>query len=286
MKPGLYPNLTVEQTRDIPRVSFSHLKYAIPPEGSPGEYKYRLDHRDPPSDSMTFGNFVDHDLFTPGLPKIWLKIIPDGKSKRTNDGKAFCKAFPLDHVIDEETYQEYSQRSKACVEAIHIHPFAAKILERGRPCVWWISDLAGVPCKGKLDWEPAGNFLVDLKVTEPDEESFRHFLQRGHNYAQAAMYVDGYNEATKAIMNTATAQVLRTKFVFIVCQPDPPHRVETYDLDRVDLEAGRAVYQKALASIQECEARKEFPMSDGKLKPISLSWWFRRDRLGLQTFYP
>lgn len=286
MTPGLYPNLSYEEAHTVKAVSFSHLKWAIPPEGSPGEYKYRLEHRDPPSDSMTFGSFVDHDLFTLSLPKTWLKVIPDGKSKRTNDGKAFCKAFPGDHIIDEETLQEYSERSKACVEAIHAHPFAAKILKGGRPAVWWIAELAGVPCKGKLDWEPSGNFLVDLKVTEPDEESFRHFLQRGHNYAQAAMYVDGYNEANKLVINTAAKQVLKTSFVFIVCQPDPPHRVETYELDRVDLEAGRKVYCKALASIQECEAKKEFPSSDGILKPISLSWWFRRDRLGLQTFYP
>lgn len=284
MNPGLYPNLTVEETRDVPRVSFSHLKYAIPPDGSPGEYKYQLEHPTPPTDAMTFGNLVDHLLFTPDAPMTWLKVIPDGKSKRTKDGQAFCKAFPLDHVIDEESLAEDTMRAHACVSAIRAHPFAAKILSNGRPSVWWLADLAGVPCKGKLDWDPAANFLVDLKVTDPSPEKFTKTLQQFHYYVQAAMYLDGYN---MAMLQTSQAPKLpKTDFVFIVCDPQPPHRVETYELDRVDIEAGRAVYQKALASIQECEAKKEFPASDGTLKKISLAYWFRRDRLGLKTFYP
>ena len=154
-------------------------------------------------------------------------------------------------------------------DAVMAHPMAAALLGTGRAEVsgYWTDPDFGVACRMRVDWlDEAHQVVVDLKTTrDAGADAFARSAVEYRYHVQAAFYWDGL---------VACGWVPQA-FVFVCVETAPPYGVALYSVRPEDLELGRAVYRRDLATYAECLRSGEWPGYPEEIRELELPAWAR-----------
>jgi hypothetical protein len=210
---------------------------------------------EPESAVFTFGRAL-HCLLLEGKEAFYQEfIVPDDLiNLRTIEGKATVKALKAGGltVIMKEDFIVMQRM----VRAVYSHPTAAKIIKDGIPeqSVFWTDPETSLPCKCRPDLIPAGDkgVIVDIKTArDAGYDAFTSAVNRFGYYRQGSFYLDGYNAASGKLADA---------FVFIVCEKEPPWRVEVYALDNDYIESiGRRENRRLMQIEKVCRDSGYWP---------------------------
>jgi len=175
--------------------------------------------------------------------------------RRTKAGKEAYASFQVDNLNKIIITEEEFQQVKCIGAAVFEHPTAKVLLKDGasEQTIIWNDHETGLTCKSRIDRVPhdIDRVLVDLKTTRDASE--RAFIRSCVSYGyirQAAMYQEGYYFAADAEID---------KFVFIAVEPEPPYRVEVYDVDSDFLGWGYEEFHRLLRIEKECRIKGVYP---------------------------
>ena len=157
----------------------------------------------------------------------------------------------------------------AATDAVRAHPMARALLGTGRAEVsgYWTDPDFGVLCRLRADWlDEAHQVVVDLKTTrDAGMDSFSRSAVEYRYHVQAAFYWDGL---------VACGWVPQA-FVFVCVETAPPYGVALYSVKPEDLDLGRAVYRRDLATYAECLRSGEWPGYPEEIRELELPGWAR-----------
>ena len=157
----------------------------------------------------------------------------------------------------------------AAADAVRAHPIAKALLGTGRAEVsgYWTDADFGVLCRLRADWlDEAHQVVVDLKTTrDAGMDSFSRSAVEYRYHVQAAFYWDGL---------VACGWVPQA-FVFVCVETAPPYGVALYSVKPEDLDLGRAVYRRDLATYAECLRSGEWPGYPEEIRELELPGWAR-----------
>lgn len=263
--PGLHPDLPREQYDGIDAVNQSSLKRLI--NGTPADYRWALDHPEPPSDAMMFGQAVHLACYEPARFALEVVARPD-TSRRSNAGKAEHAAFEAaaagKTIIDAEDYGLIGAIQRAVME----HESAAKIIalrSRRELTAVWRDSQTGLLCKGRLD-QLADGMIVDLKTSKDGlPRAFEGDVLRYGYHIQAAFYTDG----------VVACGEHEPAFAFIAVDKERVQRfgsraVAVYEIEQPAIELGRIEYRQALETIADCRRKDHWPCFAPGIAPISV----------------
>ena len=191
---------------------------------------------------------------------------PDGIDGRTKEGKEALAALGKEHAGKIMLPFTDFQRIERMIESVYSHPTASALLSGGRPeqSVLWKDIATGVDCKARIDYL-RGDLRVDLKTCESASfQDFQRASARYQHHRQAAFYSDGVRAATG---NEGVG------FVILAVEKEPPYGIALYVLDKLALDAGRAIYREALATYAECLKTNVWDCYPAKTQTLSLPNW-------------
>lgn len=158
-----------------------------------------------------------------------------------------------------------------CSESIRRHPFAKRLLQRGYAevgvfCPYFFEDgnvpRSSVLRKGRIDWVPPGNTLVDVKSVPyagADPRSFARAISQFQYHQQAAFYLDLWNACGAVAERLPQFWQPKEIFLFIVVEKEPPFAVATYQLGEESIELGRRQWMADIERYWECRRTGQWP---------------------------
>ena len=263
-----------------PGLSISRLKEL---KRSPQHYQWALTH---PKDTqpLRLGSAAHCAVLEPERfirdHAVWNRRTASGNLGPRNGQywDAFKGANATKAIITEDEYVDVL----AIQAAVRGDPVAAPYLDSGEPEVVLTWELAGRPCRGRIDWFTTQNgepVIVGLK-TARDCRVFQFGGQSARlgYHLQWAWYADGY-QAIKS---------KQPKMVEIVVESAPPHAVVVYTIPDDVLVQGREEYEALMVQLAECEVRGEWPGPASVEQILSLPTWVYGQvdditELGLET---
>ena len=256
-EPGIYENVPEDEYHASEGVSVSYLKVhaQAPAKARYGERKETealklgsLIHCAVTEPDKLERRYAATDLDRSGT-KAWIE------AERKAAGRVLIKRDAMDDA-------------KRIRDAVFLHPVARELLTAPGPVeasFWWIDPETGVLCRGRADKIiPGMRVLADLKSTE--DASPRGFARTAENYLydwQAAMYVDGINEAPGGFAAEA--------FVYLAIEKEPPFLVGAYEILPEHVERARAQVALQLADYRQCEMADHWPGYSETLEPLAIS---------------
>lgn len=195
-------------------------------------------------------------------------IEPDHGDLRTREAKLRRDAFRAEHAGAKLLRGEEGFAAMGMVRALAEHATVTALLEGSRCEVTVRFDLGAVPCKVRVDVLNDGLAVaVDLKkTTDARPEAFSRTVLRYGYHRQADLYTRGLAAAGSPV----------DSFIFIAVEEDAPHGVWPYVLDDAALDLGRRENDRAIALIERCVERGEWPAYPEDLHTLSLPRWAER----------
>lgn len=139
-------------------------------------------------------------------------------------------------------------------DAVLAHPTARLALE-GTPerSVFWDHE-TGIPLRVRADKHnpdsPIGPIVTDLKTTtNADPNEFGRAAAQFGYHQQAALYLDGFNQATG----------LDHQFLFVLVEKKAPYLVSVVQIHPDDVALGRDMNEKAIRTYMECTLTGKWP---------------------------
>lgn len=187
----------------------------------------------------------------------------------------FCAASEGREII---TGDEFAS-TLAMRESVRRSELAARYLGNGHAEVTLLwrhvaESIGGSPgfcfdLKGRPDFVTAdGGAIVDLKTTrDASPEGFGREAWRLGHYAQAAMYLDGYEAATGR----------RVPFIIVAVETEAPHVVSVYRVPDDVLELGREHYRNLLSRLAFCRSERRWPGYSEEEMALTLPPWVIRE---------
>jgi hypothetical protein len=251
--------------REIQRISYSGLKQL---SRSPAHYwDWFHAPEAEPTPALVFGSLAHCLVLEPEKLQERYAIGLD-IDRRANANKAAWAEFEAENAGKTIIKAEQLELAEKIKAAVFTHPSAALILGKGEPekTVLWTDADTGAECKCRIDFvNTEFGALADFKTCA--DAGYDEFSRAAFNnlyYAQAAMYLDGYN--------AANGTNLRDYF-FICAEKESPFGVACYLLDQDSIELGRAFYKPLLKKYVECRASGAWPCYEYIVKPLSLPRW-------------
>lgn len=262
-------------TYDMPRkdydaldaVNFSTLKLMAK---SPAHYWHRLmEGGRTDTNAMKLGRVRHMGVFEP--ERFRREVVAwDGGRRFGKEWDAFQQKHAGRELITADEMSE-------CIKlATHVRTdrIASQYVSGGRgefTLQWTHSEptVGGIPgfnvqMKARPDFVTSSGFLVDLKTTrDASPGAFGRSVWNLHYFAQAAVYVDGYEAATGQ----------RLPFVFVAAEIDVPHVVTVYRMPDHVLELGRETYRAWLQRLAECRRTSSWPGYFEAEAELSLPSW-------------
>jgi hypothetical protein len=126
----------------------------------------------------------------------------------------------------------------------------------------------GVTCRGRLDhWREDLLTVVDLKICESaNPEAFARSAVSYGYHIQAAAYLDGI---AKLVPNAAG----RTKYLWAICEPNPPYAVVIAEPDGPMMELGARLWERAISEWRVCLTLNRWPGYGDGVHRIELPPW-------------
>lgn len=261
-------DLPAETYHSAPGVSQSMLKHIEP---TPAHLVHYLTKPRKVSPEMMLGTLTHARILEPHKPLPRIAIIPKQypapadcsavKQKKAQPGdmldwhgsSTYCKEWIKSQIRAGNIIQsgEEAETLDRMVNGLAKHPTVQGILDGAQTEVSLFRDKAGLFRKHRIDIVAAGNCLADIKSTDSaDEATFRKYLETKNWAAQAADYLDGWNQLNPHDQ--------RSEFVYIVVERETGF-VGVYYLSRRALDYGARVNARRLAIARECYLTNSFP---------------------------
>ncbi|PHM70373.1 PD-(D/E)XK nuclease-like domain-containing protein [Xenorhabdus sp. KJ12.1] len=270
MKPGIYYDISNEDYHKGEGVSKSMLDDI---EEMPAEFICR---RDSPIDeektkALDMGTALHCLLLEPDeFSNRFIEAPPF--NRRTNAGKQEEQEFQKECADTGKIIMDYEQHRKLKIirDSAMAHPTAKSLLEidgKSECSIYWEDSTTGILCRSRPDRLVENHhWIVDVKTTA-DINRFDKTAYDYRYHVQGAFYSDGYKEI---IGETPT-------FAFIVVSTTVNcgrYPVRTYIMTEQAKSAGRAAYQRNLATYAECLRTDEWP----GLRELSLPYYAKERR--------
>jgi len=229
---------------------------------SPAHAKEMMTNPKPPTDAMVNGTLVHKAILQPNL--LEKMVVSPKFDRRTNAGKAAAADFEATNVGKEIVDQETMDLVKGCVDKIYSHPVARAALSEGKAeqTILWQED--GLDFKARPDFF-TNSIGVELKTAR--DASPRGFARQAGSlkYAlQAAHYLRGLSHVLGEKHDT---------FLFVCVETTAPYAVAVYELDQESLKTGRAQWDRAVASYQECIKTGNWPGYSQSVQMLTIIDW-------------
>lgn len=264
---GLVQSVSNEDYHAAPGVSKSGLDKLA---RSPAHYLayLREDRRETPA--LRLGRLIHSAILEPD--SLALAIAPDC-DKRTKAGKEAWAGFERQAAGCQIVTADEAEQVRRMRDAVYTHPAARRLLFApgvAEASGWWFDQTSGELCRCRPDYRREDGILVDLKTTEDAGSGFKRSCANYGYHRQAAFYCDG----VEAITGERPAG-----FVFVAVEKSPPFAVAAYRLAPVDIELGRALYQRDLTTLAECKSTRVWPGYSEKIETLSLPTWATKEAL-------
>lgn len=237
---------------------------------SPAHLRHYLDHPEQgdSTPARIFGERAHLAVFEPHLHRDHYHItdLPRRGTVAWADAENVAADYQRE-LIKRDEYDEI----QALTASVHAHPQAAALLQQGHAEVSLFAEdyETGLLLRGRVDWWPPGNALVDLKTTtDASPGAFARHIADHRYHAQAAFYLD---------LATALGHAEKELFIIIAVEKAPPYAVAVYHLDGATVEAGRRAYRRDLNRFCECQTFNRWPGYSNTLQTISLPAWAMKE---------
>lgn len=262
---GAFPDMPAEQYHRIEAMSASGAKKIL---RSPAHYRLTRDTPNEPTEAMEFGTVVHCGVLEP--EQLAERVVRGERfDRRTKDGKAAHAAFQAAHagkiILDPEAHA----RALACIEAVHAHPSARRLLDGAQTelSLFWSDGQYRVPCKCRFDGVNHGGG-IDLKTTtDASPEAFARSIASFQYHVQAAHYLSG----AEHVLDETPAF-----FAFIAVESEPPHAVACYVLEPNGILAGQRLMAEALARYRDALAAGSWRAYPDTIETLQLPRWATR----------
>ena len=228
--------------------------------------------RDPSKQTpaMMIGSAVHTAVLEPHLLQAEYDVMPEGLDRRTKEGKATYAALEASGktILSADDYKMVTSVQRAVLA----DPLASGLLADAEceQSFFW-RDHDGILRKCRTDAITAnGEFVVDLKTT--DDVSKAGFGRTIANYGyhiSAAWYLD--------VLQGLYGNDAPQGFAFVAVQKTRPYDVAVHYLNDRQIQLGRMIYRKHLASLIECMASGVWPgAANGEFIEAELPVWEMR----------
>jgi hypothetical protein len=270
MKPQLILDQSREQYDAIKADHFSKLKLIAK---SPAHYKYGTESEREDTDALRFGRAAHLWLLEPAAYPDRVAVWREGRrSGKTWD--AFRAANEGRDIITEDEETTLHAMSAAVDACGYARPYLSGG-DAEVSLLWGAEVVPGhvMPVKGRLDYVTK-NDLVDVKFVRcASPAAFGRQAWDLQYLAQAAFYSDGYEKASGR----------RLPFVFVAIEKEPPHCIGVYVVTEEQLAAGRAEYERWLATLSLCRLQNDWPGYVTGPTPLVLPPWAEKQAQELFT---
>lgn len=257
-----------------PEVSSSQLKTIL---RSPAHYRAAYLDGAPRKEStanMVLGSLT-HTLFLEPEQYGSEYIVAPECDRRTKEGKAVYAAFQdaadgLTIITAEQLQTAQAMANSLCGHIIH----EAMTGGHAEASIFYSASVGGVgmACRIRPDYHippcdtwPTG-LIIDVKTTDDARpEAFaRTCVTYGYDLS-AAMYCDGF------MRHYGTTEP--PLFLLLVVERDAPNAVACYECSPEMLAKGDEKYRRALALLDECQQKNEWPGYDSGIQLLNLPKW-------------
>ncbi|MGW2594831.1 PD-(D/E)XK nuclease-like domain-containing protein [Streptomyces sp. NPDC001515] len=249
-------------------ISSTGLRRLLAP-GCPAQFKYDLDHPQPPKKEFDLGHAAHLMVLGEG-PELEVIDAPDWKKVATRELRDTAYAEGKVPLLTKD-----HEQVQAMAEAIRQHPLAGPLFQPGKgvaeQSIFWTDPATGVRCRIRPDWLkqlPGLTLCVDYKtIKSADPETVSKAI-RDHGYHQQdAFYTDGI---------WAALQPEDVRFVFVFQSKTAPYLVTVRELTDQNRDIGRAKNERALRIYADCQATGIWPDWTGpvtQIPTISMPTW-------------
>lgn len=251
--PGIYENISMPLYESIPALRWSRLSEYLRSAAHGKAAESRFDD----TDDLTFGQAVHTAVLEPGSWEERFGTLPeDAPTRRSNDGKAWWRAFEAANQGRTFLKRETFEAVKRCAESVYAHPRAnlwlTSPLSKREVVIVWMDPEFGMYCKVRCDLVTSVEGmtrLVDLKsARDASPYGFSRDMNLYHYAGQVAFYLRGLDAVAPFDRSAA----------FIAVEKDVPVTV-CYDLGPASLEIGQDEVKRAMARFVEAEATQKWP---------------------------
>lgn len=195
--------------------------------------------------SMRMGRAIDCALLEPDrYDDLWVTYPGDRRGNAWKD-------FEAKNAHREILNASESAYVVSCVAALKRSPLAMAFLKGAtQRLITWVDDATGIRCKARPDviiGPTSSSTLTDLKTARDiTPRAFAGAAARLGYHGQLAFYSDGL---------AAAGYRLKSEPIIVAVETSRPWDVVCYELGQPSLAAGRALYQRLLLQVLECEAK-------------------------------
>lgn len=208
---------------------------------------HAISEEDNDSDDRLLGRYLHTLLLEPETVHDYI-IMPEC-DRRTKEGKEIYQIFLNSSDGKTVLKKEMHDTAIAMCVAVMTHPLARNMIIGGEAEYSYFSEdkETGLSKKTRPDYKK-NNALIDIKsAADAGYEEFSKQAGKLGYHLQAAYYLDVHNEATGENIKD---------FFFIVAEKKPPYAVAVYQLNELDIDAGRQAYRAALNEYADYLRRK------------------------------
>lgn len=250
---------------EIPGISITRLKEI---DRSPMHYLHRLKHPKQ-SKPLTFGRAAHVAVLEPDRfsrdHAVWRRRTDSGRLAPRN-GQHYDK-FVAEVGHREIITEDEHDAALALQEAVRGNRDAAPFLEAGDPEVVLRWQIAGLDCRGRVDWMTRVDgrpCLVGLKSTRDCRPRIfgRQAGQLGY-HLQWAFYRDGFRAITGE----------DPRMIEIVVESEAPHASVVYEVPDDAMQRGFDEYMRLLERLQECARNNHWPGPAPGIQAVDLPSW-------------
>ena len=283
MKPGIYPNLPIQEYHASDGYSSTHVK--VIKIKSPFHFHYEYMRPDAEKPDLTKWGNTKRGMCIGGATAALMDsqmvfeagyfVLPadiSSMNKLKNDFKsAFAEATTENPKKTVILAQEYEQ-ARAIADAVHEHPDPwtrdqlASLFSAGNLCAeysyYWLDEETGLLVKTRPDLGIRKALLADVKTTaDCGPWAFSKRIHENGHHIQAAMGLDIVNKVDKCAIDN---------WLLIVVEQSPPHDVAVYPLGKPSLMLGYQKYREALRRLADCLREDKWPGKVSGLQTIDV----------------
>ena len=288
---GIFSDISNEEYHRGPGISKSGLSLIV--DRSPGHYMVQKLHPKPSKDHYVVGTATHAAVLEPEVFKRdFIKDPFPGKrtksgsivGKETSEAKAARKELKdAGKTIlytapkgPSDFWDRDDWNTVLCMrDAVANDPTAGILLDlsqgKSELSVYWMDKEVNRLCRCRPDFlNEYHNLSVDFKTAENASYSgFGKSCGSFTYYMQDPFYSDGLLAIDRPV----------TAFVFVVVEKEPPYGVATYLLKPEEIQAGRAMYRKALDIYNECKKAGHWPTYPPGIRDLGIPPWGLRGNI-------
>ena len=265
MKPGIYPDLDIEDYHSGPGLSSTELK-PLSDGGTIAEFLHERENITISPDARERGHILHDAILTPDAPDHAYRFYDAHKTRCKTYQKWAKKNECIGLFPDDLEMVAGIRRQLADHEIIQ-----GGLLSDGKAECSFFAEISGELCKVRPDWLAEideGNVILDLKSLRKGYSHRKKWSREMDNRKydlSAAMYCD--------VVEAATGKPV-VAYLFLVVEKEPPYLTAIYHLQEESLAVGRGRFHDALDKYKRWQAGEIKHLGHPQtIQPIDLPKW-------------